>query len=302
MNAATKTLISASIPERTDELNGLWDEYSPQFNLTDDKPGFCLEAGPWGLVLFTYRTVEILWLLGFASWKAMYSYSTLLFSLQVSNGVFDMAQTNAISDQPDIDKEYDRVIDAIYELANIEDSSNFKWPDGVPTPTESRPPNDEYAVVFDLIWMATAYVFLHEIQHIRLRKDGVTLSSLDEEMECDKYARELMLVKIPEYSASSGYSIDKLKTKRGKGMCLAAFLLLVITPQELWRGSRSHPSLADRISAFTTFMELPDCDSMWNYLSCLLLSHMRYHKQAPNKISYSSYKDLCMQLIALLPS
>jgi len=76
--SAVERLILASAPEKEPDLKRLWDLYAPQFSLIEDKPGFSLEAGPFGLVLFTNRTMLQIWLLGFAAWKAVYSYGGLL--------------------------------------------------------------------------------------------------------------------------------------------------------------------------------------------------------------------------------
>lgn len=302
MNTAMKSLIFASLPERSDDLDAHWKEYDPQFNLSEDKAGFYCEGGAYGLVLFTSRTMEMLWLLGFASWKAMYSYGGLLVKIHGEDKILDMKETSTMPDQAAFDKEYDRLIEQIYELAKIENLNDFKWPDGIPTPETGRPSEEEEALVFDLICMATAYVFLHEVQHIKFTRDGTTLSRLEEEMECDRFARELMLTKLEECSGSYGWPVDKLRTKRGMSLSLATFFLLVITPKDRWGETETHPSLSERIAAFADDIALSDSDCMWVFLACLVIAQLRYQKCIPNRIQFTSFRDLCMQLIVVLPS
>jgi hypothetical protein len=71
---AVKQLILAAAPERQAEFEEIWREYSPEFSLAEDRLGFNLEAGPFGLVLFTSRTMLQIWFLGHAAWKALHAY------------------------------------------------------------------------------------------------------------------------------------------------------------------------------------------------------------------------------------
>ena len=56
----------------------------------------------------------------------------------------------------------------------------------------------------DLIKIATAYVFLHEIRHVIFQADGDRPPDpRDEELECDIFARNFLMERIPDYVASS---------------------------------------------------------------------------------------------------
>jgi len=74
LTEAVHQLILESAPERRDELENLWNKYSPTFARASDEAGFKMEGGPWGLILFTPRTTGQIWILGFAAWRAFEAY------------------------------------------------------------------------------------------------------------------------------------------------------------------------------------------------------------------------------------
>lgn len=299
---AAKRVIFESAPERIGELEKIWNEYSPQFSLTTDKRGFSAEAGPFGLVLFTNRTMLQIWLLGFAAWKSLYSYSALFVILQGSKGKFIANEVNALKGQSEFDQEYDQLILDVRKLAEIENIDDFEWPNHVPMPDDGKPQDIEGSVVFDLVCMAAAYVFLHEVQHVKFQ-DGKhdDLDPVDEELACDKFAREILLGELEVYADQSGYPLEKLKTKRAMSIAIASLLLLVITPKESWGGSRSHPSVSNRIEQLVNYLQIPDNDTFWNFFSCLVLSQLRKEGGMPDELVFSSQKDLCLKLVGCLP-
>jgi len=290
-----KDMIFQAVPEKREELERVWDEFTPQFKAEHDKQGFDIKSASLfgcGRIVFTNRSITSLWLLGFAAWKALYAYSAPLVL-----GVL----VQSLPDQQQFESEYSAIIKSIDALLTLENVEDFKWPDGLPIPAAERPANEQDALVYDLICMATAYIFLHEIQHIRFSSAAETPSPHQEELGCDKYARELMLGNIAEYAKDSGYPLCKLKTKRGMSLALASFFLLVLTPKNLWEGSVSHPSLNKRMNALADYADIPDNDSTWLYFACLIIAHLKHQQHHSGKIQFSSYKELCSQLIGLLP-
>src|SRR3546814_11449442 len=64
-------------PERTDELQRYWTEFSPQFNiLEDDGPDgqIVLDAGGWVNIRFNHRIMRLFWLSSFALWEGYIAY------------------------------------------------------------------------------------------------------------------------------------------------------------------------------------------------------------------------------------
>jgi hypothetical protein len=291
-----KDMIFQAVPEQREALERVWGEFTPQIEPEHDKQGFDIKGGLFfgcGRIVFTNRSMTSLWLLGFAAWKALYAYSApLVLGMQVES----------LPDQQQFELEYSAIIQSIDELLSLENVEDFKWPDGIPIPTAKRPINEQDALVYDLICMATTYVFLHEIQHIRFSSAAERPSSHEEELGCDEYAQKLMLGNIAEYAKHSGYPLCKLKTKRGMSLALASFFLLVLTPEDLWEGSESHPSLNQRMIALADYADIPDNDSMWIYFACLIIAHLKHQQRHSGKIQFSSYKQLCSQLVGLLPA
>jgi hypothetical protein len=50
-------VVFASAPERRSEIQRLWADRINTFNLVDDRPGSTLDAGPFGIVRFSHRTI-----------------------------------------------------------------------------------------------------------------------------------------------------------------------------------------------------------------------------------------------------
>lgn len=300
---AVKQLILAAAPERQPELERIWRDYSPEFAWIGDKLGFHLEAGPYGLILFTSRTMLQIWFLGFAAWKALQAYGGLLWFVNATTKEFTAEWLNSTEGQSSADKDFDFLVGKVKELARVENIEAFQWPDSVPRPQNGRPGDVQAAVVFDLTCLASAYVFLHEVRHVTLHKNGrPSLEAALEEFECDRFAREMLLGSLEIFSVNAGFPKGKVKSKRAMGVALASFVLLVVTPSELWGGSRAHPPIADRIRQLTDELDLHVEDSFWNYLACLILAQLRFEGQMPSGLRFHSIKDLCLQLLTLLGS
>ena len=298
---AVERLILASAPEREQTLQELWDRYSPKFSLTEDKPGFSLEGGPFGLVLFTHRTMLQIWLLGFAAWRALHSYGGLLVLIDLTTKELDTDLLYTLSGQSEADDRFDGLVKKIRDLGQVDEVSHFRWPDEVPHPDSGKPEDVEGSAIFDLVCLATTYTFLHEVQHVKFLQDGTAPSEPTlEELECDRFARAIFLDSIETYSATSGFPAEKVRSKRAIGLALGSFFLLVLTPAELWGGSRSHPPIAQRIRQLADACDLPAHDPFWNYLSCLVLSQLRTENRMPSKIGGASTKELCFGLLDLL--
>ena len=295
---AIKKLLEGVIPERSDEMEAYISKYAPYFSLCDDRPGFVVEAGAFGILKFTHRTMLQMWLLGFAAKQAMHSYSFLIAYLLKSNAKFNANLLRNISDQDEVDEKYNKLIKSVYALAEVPDIEQFSWPSGIPHPENGKPTDVEDAAVFDLNCMATAYLFLHEMKHIAFSLDGnCPENPIQEELECDRFARNLMIDNLAKYSEESGYPLDRLKSKRAMSMALGSFFMLIITPKELWGSSQTHPSMAERVNVIVAELHIPDTDKFWIYLASIFLSQLRYIGEMPNEIEFTNLKELCLALI-----
>lgn len=295
-NNAVLQAIFGSAPERSAEIEQLWRNYSPRFLEAGDRPGFLLEGGPFEMILFNSRTMFQIWILGFAAQQAFLDYGGLIFI----GGIFGRFPTeDVIEVRPE---NCNVLIQAVLDLGKIEQMRDFRWPSNIPHPKHGKPKNLYGMMTFDLLVMAAAYVFLHEVEHIRIGSPSEgRLSPREEELACDTFAREILLARIEDYARESGYALEILTTKRAMSIALASFLLLVITPPSLWGGSDSHPPVLERIQALTHSLALPPSDHFWIYLSSLLIAHLRFRGVNLPHIESVAAKDICLQLLDRIP-
>lgn len=169
----------------------------------------------------------------------------------------------------------------------------------MPHPENKKPADMEGAATFDLICMAGAYVFLHEMKHIAFHMDNNAPSNPhEEELECDLFAKSMMLDKLDAYSTQSGYDLKRLNSKRAMSISLALFFMLVITPLESWSGTESHPSIATRVESMVDGLAIHNDDIFWLYMASLFLSHLRYSNKKPLVVEFKTLRELAMALIS----
>lgn len=299
---SVRRVIYASAPEKNAEFDDIWNQYNPVVDMAEDKVGFTLEAGAFGLVVFEHKTMCQIWLLGFAAQASFHIYSPYLW---LSEGAHFPFSADVVSGEDAIIPLRDfvsQVFSKIEELRDSNSQSEFVWPAGIPSPEQGKPKDINGSVVFDLLCMAAAYCFLHEINHVILSASNHGMNKKQEEHACDGFARDFLLGSINEYSQSSGYDIGLLKTKRSMAIAIASVLLFVITPEERWADSEDHPPVVDRIKALAEYSDLPKNDPCWIYLSCLILSVMAYRGINAGQCHINSQKEYCLHLLASVDS
>lgn len=72
---AVERVVFASAPEQEPKLRAIWKRHSHHFTIVDDRGGMTLDAGAFGVVRFSHRTMLEFWLLSFATWKALEAFS-----------------------------------------------------------------------------------------------------------------------------------------------------------------------------------------------------------------------------------
>lgn len=294
-------LFEGVIPERLDEVLGLIATHSAQFRRVGDKRGFNLDAGAYGAIQFTQRSLEQLWLFGFAGLYAIHSFSGVIFLVKCRGLKFDLAEIAGLPEQKEENERFSRIIETIKGLNSADSDYDFTWPAGIPKPEAGKPQDTEQAAVFDLVLMATAYVFLHELKHVIFESEGnAPEDSLDEEMECDSFAVDMMLLKIQDYSAESGYSEDQVRMKRSISIALGSAFLAVATPRNSLGGTATHPAVHDRWSATLGRIELEEDDFYWLYFASLAIALLKHMKIAFPAQMVVSYKQMAMAAIEAL--
>ena len=299
---AVKTVILASAPEREHELLQMWEEHKPQVNQVDDKRGFKLEAGSFGLVLFDHKTMCQIWLLGFSAQHSFNLYIPYLLLSQVTGIPFSPKDLSSKKEAQEINSEISALHSSISALKDAERIEDFNWPTNVPKPEEGKPKDVNGSMVFDLLCVASAYCFLHELKHVQFSNSEKNIDIIQEEYECDKYARDFLLERVEDYSKSTGYNLSFLRNKRGMAIALASVLLLTITPENRWSGSSTHPSIVSRIQGLVNTIHVSDDDYFWSYLSCLLLSEVNNKGIHINSAIVRTQSEYCFTLLRAIDS
>jgi len=287
---AIKNLIIASAPEKESEILSLWSKYEPKFSLKGDSLGFSM-CVIFDSVVFDHKTMCQMWLLGFAAQKSLHALGELSHDSFVPSRLYLKYS-----------QEFNVLVDSVLKLKSVERVADFSWPDNTPKPYDGKPTDMDGSMVFDLICMSGAYCFLHEIKHIMFGESNTQISIHNEEMECDKFAREFLLSGVAEYSMNEGYNADLISTKRAMSIALSSFFLFVITPREKWGATDTHPPIKERILALAEYTNFDENDYFWQYFSGLSLALVMRNEIALEQQVVVSHKVFCLSMIELLDS
>jgi|SRR5208282_1092184 hypothetical protein len=300
-NYALQKLFEGVVPERVAEIDGLINKYSVQFQQVCDRDGFHMVGGALGevgLIQYTYRSMQQLWLFGYAGLLSMHCYTTFIVLLKSSGIKLDMEKVKKIYGQEKAEKKFAVLLDKIREINKAASEGDYKWPEDIPTPEQGRQADAEQALVFDLSCMAAAYVFLHELRHAMFSTDGdVPPNPIDEEIACDAFAKEMMTSHIAEYSAQTGYPADAVKMKRFMGIALASAFLLFATERNRLKGSETHPAIYERWLSTIGDLELSTNDFLWLYFASLTLAILQNIGVPISNKKVESFRTLCLGLI-----
>ena len=288
-------IIRSGAPEREAELSSMWETYSPEFIYSGDKPNFVLEAGAYGSLRLTDRTLRLIWMFGHIAWKTMYLYSGLIHVYSSGDADFDVGEIETDSEQKHLNSEIQSLLGKFHEFKEVECVADCEWPASIPAPAHSRPTEDnEQTAVYDLVGIAMVYVFLHELKHIQFSSDPDNRPGpLEEELLCDDYARSFLFDKVAIYSKMSGDDLEKVVSKRAMAVALASFLIFELTLPEARYGTDSHPHFKDRIKHVLDFPALKPDDNYWLYLGSILLTKLRLLGVNPKGFWFNTRKQFC---------
>ena len=289
-------MIVESAPERQSELDELWRQYSPTFMRASDKPGYQMEGGAFGMILFTERTAAQMWIIGFAAWRALEAYCPYSF-LRIAITPDAMADDAGLADA---EQAVSDALQKARELKEIQSLKAFAWPD-IPLPGATPPITTKDRAVVDLIKIGTAFSFLHEVQHeIFKTSSDCPEAATKEEYECDKFARDFLLERVSEYSTDTQQDRQGVLNKRIMGILLGAFVILEVTPETRRGGTEKHPPVADRVRKLILEPNYHASEHVWVYGCSLLLAKLREEAKLPACISFDNSRALFEQLLALL--
>jgi len=292
-----KNLILDAAPERKEELRMFWDQYSPKVFIAEDNHRILVQATSTRIE-FSSRAMESFWLLGFAAWRAFECYCpAVVLSPVVNTSVSGLIGGDEGFD--DAETAFESLIHAARTLIHIGSQDDFEWPDDVPRPYNNRNASDiTEKAISDLICIATAYVFLHEMRHVQLGQDDQRPAELfEEEMLCDVFARDFLMGKLASFTTASPWSHEQLAMKRGMGLVVGAFILYELTDRSQLAGSDDYPSIADRFEALIGSMPITDPNhSFWIFTATLLAALVRRRNRRAI-LDGADAKKICEHLI-----
>ncbi|MFT4933974.1 MAG: hypothetical protein ACI9LT_000647 [Pseudoalteromonas distincta] len=290
-------LLRGAVPERADEISGLWHQYGHAVEVAASTRGVRMNADATR-IQFDPKTIDFFWLLGFSAWRAIEVYSPALMAA-TGNGVpLDQALSDD-AERGQYEFDYRQRIVSAQSLIAAEQTADISWPADVPEPTPDRESlgDNQHKAAFDLVAFALAFALLHEFQHVMFCADNSAPSTLpEEEIACDTYARDFMTSGLAAYAKKHGHSHAEVLQKRAMGVALAAVIIHAMTPTHAHWGNRQYPPIAERLTAMIAGYSLPAGSSFWLFTACLLIALMRQENR-PLDISANSNKAMVENLL-----
>lgn len=178
---------------------------------------------------------------------------------------FDLELLAGVPDQADGNAAFERALNAVAALAEAQSVDDVPLPVGIPLPALGVRSGDVADQAgFDLACMAAAYVFLHEIRHVLLAQaEGKTLAPVEEEIECDRFARNMMIDGAGQYARGHQFDPAAGAAKRVLGILFATLAIVAITPPAERQGSSTHPAVRERIRLALDAAPDPAPDWFW---------------------------------------
>lgn len=298
-------LLFGAAPERKEDVQALWANYDPRFWICEDASRILFQAR-WDRqsgeqrIEFTERANSLIWLIGFTAWKIFQCYSPYAFlgsllARQIDDDFIDQDVGFA-----DSEAAFELHLYAVKCLQLATSTDQIAWPSDIPKPQACRPASAQDQAAFDLTCIATAYVYLHEIRHVKFSKDGQRPVLLDEEeLLCDVFAREFLMSKVGTYCDTSGEAFEKVLMKRAMGVALGVFAVYLLTPTDQHAGTDEYPPIGERMQALIGEVNLPPDNDFWIFTGALLICLLRLRDRTI-EVKFGDAKELVAVLIEKL--
>jgi hypothetical protein len=239
---AARALFEGLVPERRAELEQLWADHAPRFNLLEDfsqHGSFVLDAGGYRDVRFNYRVMRAFWVASFAAWEGYRAIAE-----GVTAGSLNLSFFKAI-------------IACVQKIISENDPESVTLPGGIPEPgiLPDAAKYPQLRAAAELAHFATGWALLHEVQHIIHQRKGTSAGANGtraenhaEELSCDAFATAFLLDRVLDYAKDHQENASLVAQKRQIGVYFALFAMTVFAKGH-WAASDTHPALQDRIDA-----------------------------------------------------
>ena len=290
-------LLRAAVPERADEISGLWRQYGHLVEVAPSAPGITMNADA-SRIQFDTKTIDFFWLLGFSAWRSIEVYSPALLFATMTGIPLEQA-LNIDDERGQYEFDYNQRIASARSLIRAERTADIQWPADIPGPTADRDSLDDehHQAAFDLVAFALAFALLHEFRHVMYAVDKCAPSALpEEEIACDTWARDFMTSGLAAYATEHGHNHAQVQQKRAMGIVFAAVIIHAMTPTHAHWGNRQYPPIAERLVAMISGYGLPEGSPFWLVTACLLIALMRQENR-PLDIVANSNREMVEMLL-----
>ncbi len=293
-------LLRGPVPERTDEICGLWNRYSAEIEVASNAQGITMNADAKRIRIDT-KTIDYFWLVGFSVWKALEVYLPAVTLSTLKGCTLDEALV-IDEDRGALELEYRQRFASVSRLLETGNLDAISRPEDVPEPTADRESLEsvEAIAAFDLEVLVLAFTFLHEFRHVMFLSEGNMPSTLvEEEIACDNRAREFMTRRLGDYAQANGHEFAEVQQKRAAGIALAAFAIHGATPEHDRWGSSQYLPFGERLTSMMGGFSLPDTFLFWQITACYLVSVAKARNR-PLDIVASSSREMSEELLRYL--
>lgn len=286
---AVLRLLRSTVPERAQELDVLWRKYRPDVEIAPDSSGVEMNATR-ERIRFDNKTLRAIWLMGFSSWNCLAIYSPAILVSELLAVPIDKI-LDADDDRGILEADYRGWMSIASTLLSGSGSGDDVWPEGIPEPGANRDSlgTIELKATFDLVCMATAFIFLHEFRHVMYDRDEDRPASMpDEEASCDVWARSFITQRIGEYAHENAVEFNSVHDKRSMALAMGASVLYELTPVHARWGGTTHPPIADRIHSLVTGTGPSSMSNYWMFAACLMTGILRRENRSLSIVSMGS--------------
>ena len=290
-------LLRGAVPERADEISGLWSRYGHAVDVASGAEGMTMNADARRIQIDT-KTIDFFWLFGFSAWHAIEVYSPALVLATITGMPLDQA-LSVYAERGPFELDYRQRIASAQSLIGAKQTGDISWPAdlSMPTPDRESLGDVQHMAAFDLVAFALAFSLLHEFKHVMFCADNSAPSTLpEEEIACDTYARDFMTSGLAAYAKKHGHNFAEVQQKRAMGIALAAVIIHAMTPAHAHWGNRQYPPIAERLTAMISGYSLPAGSSFWLFTACLLIALMRQENRPLDIIANSNQEMVEMLL------
>ncbi|MEN3238738.1 phage exclusion protein Lit family protein [Methylobacterium ajmalii] len=294
-------LLRCATPERDGEICRLWTRYGQDIEVAESGSGLTMNATD-KRIRFDTKTIDFCWLVGFAFWKSLEVYGP---ALELATGTGTTLEKALVIDEQRAlyEADFKQRISIGQLLIAAQRTADISWPEDLPEPTtyfDSLQDVQDQATL-DLVGMALAFTFFHELRHVMFRFENrdAPLPRDEEEMACDTWARAFMTEKAAEYARIHGREYVEVAQMRAMGIALAGAIIHAMTaPHNRW-GSADYPPLSERLKAMIDGHTLAETSWFWTFAACILIALLR-QQHVKLEITASTAKELVDELFNVL--